>query len=47
MLDKAYAETGKVYAKLKMAIESGKCSSDNCDYEYKTPSCSRVLSSTE
>ncbi len=35
MLDKAYAETGKVYAKLKMAIESGKCSSDNCDYEYK------------
>lgn len=35
ILDNAYAGTGKIYAKLKMAIESGKCSSDNCDYEYK------------
>ena len=35
ILDKAYAETGKIYAKLKMSIESGKCSSENCDYEHK------------
>lgn len=35
ILDNAYAGTGKIYAKLKMAIESGKCVSDNCDYEHK------------
>tara|TARA_Y100000289_G_scaffold27456_1_gene27010 strand:+ start:6827 stop:7927 length:1101 start_codon:yes stop_codon:yes gene_type:complete len=34
ILDNAYKGTGKTYAKLKMAIESGKCMSDNCDYEY-------------
>ncbi len=35
ILDNAYKETGKKYAKLKMAIESGKCASENCNYEHK------------
>ena len=35
ILDKAYKDTGIQYAKLKMAVESGKCASDNCDYEHK------------
>jgi len=34
ILDNAYAETGKKYAKLKMDIQLGKCSSENCDYEH-------------
>ena len=35
ILDNAYKETGITYAKLKMAIESGKCISEGCDYELK------------
>ena len=35
ILDNAYKETGKLYAKLKTAIDSGKCISENCDYEHK------------
>ena len=33
ILDKAYAGTGKRYAKLKMSIQSGKCLDESCDYE--------------
>jgi len=33
ILDKAYANTGKLYAKLKLAVENNKCISDNCEYE--------------
>ena len=35
ILDNAYKETGKLYAKLKTAIDSGKCISEKCDYEHK------------
>ncbi len=35
ILDNAYKDTGIKYAKLKMAVESGKCATDNCDYEHK------------
>jgi len=35
ILDNAYKNTGKQYAKLKMAVESGKCIDEYCDYENK------------
>jgi len=35
ILDKAYANTGKQYAKLKMAIQSGKCLDESCNYEHE------------
>lgn len=35
ILDNAYKNTGKEYAKLKMAIQSGKCVDEYCDYENK------------
>lgn len=35
ILDEAYANTGVAYAKFKMAVDSGKCLSENCDYEHK------------
>jgi hypothetical protein len=35
ILDKAYANTGKMYAKLKMAIQSGKCLDESCNYEHE------------
>ena len=35
ILDGAYANTGVAYAKFKMAVDSGKCLSENCDYEHK------------
>jgi len=35
ILDNAYEKTGKQYAKLKMAVQSGKCIDEYCDYENK------------
>ncbi len=35
ILDNAYKNTGKQYAKLKMAVQSGKCIDEYCDYENK------------
>ncbi len=35
ILDNAYEDTGKQYAKLKMAVQSGKCVDEYCDYENK------------
>ena len=35
ILNKAYAETGKKYARLKMAINRNECESENCEYETK------------
>jgi len=35
ILDNAYENTGKQYAKLKMAVQSGKCIDEYCDYENK------------
>jgi len=35
ILDNAYKKTGKQYAKLKMAVQSGKCIDEYCDYENK------------
>lgn len=35
ILDNAYANTGKMYAKLKMAIQSGKCLDESCNYEHE------------
>jgi len=35
VLNKAYAETGRLYAKLKTAIENNQCSTPNCEYETK------------
>lgn len=34
ILGKAFKGTGKIYAKLKMAIENNTCVSENCKYEY-------------
>jgi hypothetical protein len=34
ILGKAFKGTGKIYAKLKMAVESNTCMSENCQYEY-------------
>ena len=33
ILGKAFRDTGKVYAKLKIAVETNNCLSDNCEYE--------------
>jgi hypothetical protein len=33
ILDNAYRDTAKIYAKIKMAIDSGNCSSYNCEVE--------------
>ena len=33
ILGKAFKDTGKVYAKLKIAVENNNCLSDNCEYE--------------
>ena len=33
LLDNAYREAGRHYAKLKIAIESNKCMSENCEIE--------------
>ena len=33
ILGKAFKDTGKVYAKLKIAVETNNCLSDNCEYE--------------
>ena len=35
ILGKAFRPTGKIYAKLMSSIENNKCSSSNCEYEYK------------
>ena len=35
ILGKAFRPTGKIYAKLMSNIENNKCSSPNCEYEYK------------
>ena len=35
ILGKAFKGTGKVYAKLKIAIENNTCVSENCQYEYE------------
>ena len=35
ILDNAYKDTGKEYARLKMAIQAGKCIDEYCDYENK------------
>jgi len=35
ILDNAYKYTGKEYAKLKMAVQRGKCVDEYCDYENK------------
>mgnify|MGYP007029081287 CR=1 FL=1 len=33
ILGKAFRDTGKTYAKLKIAVETNNCLSDNCEYE--------------
>lgn len=33
ILGKAFIDTGKTYAKLKIAVETNNCISDNCEYE--------------
>ena len=35
ILDNAYKDTGREYAKLKMAVQTGKCVDEYCDYENK------------
>lgn len=35
VLNKAYAETGRLYARLKTAIETNQCSTPTCEYETK------------
>ncbi len=34
LLDNAYRGTGKTYAKLKMAVDSGNCIGESCEYEH-------------
>ena len=33
LLDNAYRNTGRIYAKLKLAIDSNKCQDETCAYE--------------
>jgi len=35
LLDNAYKDTGRAYAKLKTAISNNKCSSEGCEYENR------------
>ena len=35
VLGKAFKNTGKIYAKLKIAIENNTCVSENCQYEHE------------
>jgi len=35
VLNKAYEETGRLYAQLKTAVDSGKCSTPTCEWEIK------------
>ena len=45
LLDNAYRNAGKIYANLKIAVETNKCQSEHCSVELATTKTTRRSSS--